>query len=269
MNSFLIGSVRLLVVLVVTFVVAPAIVIVMSAFNEPAFMSFPPKAYSVKWFYAALANPDFQRGFANSIWVMVWASTLAVIVGTGFSIAMRRGEFAGKNLLESVILSPLVVPHFTIGLGILMLFVNVNMVQGFAPVVLCHVILVLPFVIRSVYISLHNLDLRLELAAGSLGATPRRVLTSITLPLLLPGIVGGWIFAAILSFNEFTGTVFVVSQSTRTLPVAMYNHVRESTDPAVAAVATLYIAVTMIVILLAFAFLGPGKGLNAGKASST
>lgn len=267
MNLPLIGLVRLFTVLVALFVVAPAIVIVVSAFNEPAFMSFPPKAYSPKWFYVALANPDFQRGFANSVWVMLWASTLAVIVGTAFSIAMRRSEFVGKNLLESFILSPLVVPHFTIGLGILMLFVNVHMVQDFAPVVLCHTILVLPFVIRSVYISLHNLDLRLELAASSLGAKPRRVLTSITLPLLLPGIVGGWIFAAILSFNEFTGTVFVVSQSTRTLPVAMYNHVRESTDPAVAAVATLYIAVTMIVILLAFAFLGPGTGLNRDKRS--
>jgi len=167
-------------------------------------------------------------------------------------------SFVGKAAFESAILSPLIVPHFTIGLGVLMLFVRTNYAQSFIPVVACHVILVLPFVIRSVYISLHNLDGRLELAAASLGATPRKVLATITLPLLLPGIVGGWLFSAVLSFNEFTGTVFVVSRTTQTLPVTMYNYVREHTDPTVAAISTLYILATMILIVGAFMAFGPG-----------
>ncbi len=81
----------------------------------------------------------------------------------------------------------------------------------------------------------------------------------------MPGIVGGWIFAAILSFNEFTGTVFVVSQSTRTLPVSLYNYVRENTDPSVAAIASLYIAGTMLLILGAFAYFGPRNLLQSAK----
>ncbi len=98
-------------------------------------------------------------------------------------------------------------------------------------VVACHVVLVLPFVLRSVYVSLRNLDRRLELAAASLGAPPHRVLITVTLPLLLPGLVSGWLFAAILSFNEFTASLFVTAQRTQTLPVAMYNYVREYADP--------------------------------------
>jgi len=258
-------GVRLFTLAVVLFVVMPAITIVISAFNDQPFLAFPPRKISVRWFVAALTSDDFRNGFINSLWVMVWSSTLAVIVGTAFSIASQRMSFVGKAAFESAILSPLIVPHFTIGLGVLMLFVRTNYAQSFIPVVACHVILVLPFVIRSVYISLHNLDGRLELAAASLGATPRKVLATITLPLLLPGIVGGWLFSAVLSFNEFTGTVFVVSRTTQTLPVTMYNYVREHTDPTVAAISTLYILATMILIVGAFMAFGPGGLVNPNK----
>src|SRR4029077_18529181 len=111
-------------------------------------------------------------------------------------------------------------------------------------VVACHVILVLPFVLRSVYVSLKNLDQIYELAAASLGATPLRVLLTVTLPLLLPGLVSGWLFAAILSFNEFTASLFVTSTRTPSLSRAMYNYVREYADPSMAAISVLYILAT-------------------------
>ena len=129
-------------------------------------------------------------------------------------------------------------------------------------IVACHVVLVLPFVLRSVYVSLRNLDPRLELAAASLGAPPYRVLGTVTLPLLLPGLVGGWLFAAILSFNEFTASLFVTAQRTQTLPVALYNYVREYADPSMAAVSVIYIVVVATLLTLANAFLGLGKVLD-------
>ena len=106
---------------------------------------------------------------------------------------------------------------------------------------------------------LRNLDRRLELAAASLGASPRRVLTTVTLPLLLPGLVSGWLFAAILSFNEFTASLFVTAQRTQTLPVAMYNYVREYADPSMAALSVMYIVATAALLTFANAFLGLGK----------
>ena len=122
--------------------------------------------------------------------------------------------------------------------------------------------LVLPFVLRSVYVSLRNLDQRLELAAASLGASPARVLGTITLPLLLPGLVGGWLLAIILSFNEFTASLFVTAQRTQTLPVAMYNYVREYADPSMAALSVMYIVATATLLTVANAYLGLGKVLN-------
>jgi putative spermidine/putrescine transport system permease protein len=133
-------------------------------------------------------------------------------------------------------------------------------------VVFCHVVIVLPFVIRSVYISLQNLDQRLELAAASLGAPPRKVLVTIVLPLLAPGLISGWLFAAILSFNEFTGSLFVTSQATQTLPVAMYNYVREYADPTLAALSAIYIVITATLLTVANFYLGLGKVLNVDHA---
>jgi putative spermidine/putrescine transport system permease protein len=124
------------------------------------------------------------------------------------------------------------------------------------------VILVLPFVLRSVYVSLRNLDQSFEQAAASLGAAPLRVLLTVTLPLLLPGLVSGWLFAAILSFNEFTASLFVTSPRTQTLPVAMYNYVREFADPSMAALSVMYTVAIAALIAFANAFLGLGKVLN-------
>jgi putative spermidine/putrescine transport system permease protein len=161
-----------------------------------------------------------------------------------------------------MLLSPLVVPHFTVGLGFLILAAQLGLARGYAVIIACHVVLVLPFVLRSVYVSLRNLDQRLELAAASLGAPPSRVLVTITLPLLLPGLVSGWLFAAILSFNEFTASLFVTVQRTQTLPVALYNYVREYADPSMAAVSVMYIVVTATLLIFANSFLGLGKVLN-------
>jgi len=115
---------------------------------------------------------------------------------------------------------------------------------------------------RSVYVSMENLDERLEQAAASLGASPLKVLLTVTVPLLAPGLFGGWLFAAIMSFSEFTASLFVTTQDTQTLPVAMYNYVREFADPTLAALSVVYIAVTATVLALANYFLGLGKILN-------
>jgi putative spermidine/putrescine transport system permease protein len=191
---------------------------------------------------------------------------IALIVGAAFAFVIDRYNFRGKRVIEGLLLAPLVVPHFTVGLGILIMAAQIGVTRTFAVVIICHVILVLPFVLRSVYISLRNLDHRLELAAASLGAQPWRVLFTVTLPLLTPGLVSGWLFAAILSFNEFTASLFVTAQRTQTLPVAMYNYVREYADPTMAAISVIFIVVTATLLALANAFLGLGKVLNVEQA---
>ena len=250
------------VVAILGFLVLPAVVVTIAAFNAKAILSFPPEQLSWRWFVKALAYEDFQSGFRNGVWVTTWASSIALVVGAAFAVALDRYEFRLKHTIEAVLMSSLIVPHFTIGLGFLILAAGIGWARGFAVVVACHVVLVLPFVLRSVYVSLRNVDRRLELAAASLGASPARVLATITIPLLVPGLVSGWLLAAILSFNEFTASLFVTGQRTQTLPVAMYNYVREYADPTMAAISVLYIVGTATLLTLANAYLGLGKVLN-------
>jgi len=252
----------LLVLLILGFLVLPAAVVTIAAFNDKAILSFPPQAWSWRWFAKAIAYEDFRAGFRNGLIVTAWSSVIALLVGASFAFVIDRYRFPFQRTLEAILLSPLVIPHFTVGLGFLILAAQIGLSRGFAVVVVCHVVLVLPFVLRSVYVSLRNLDQSYELAAASLGASPARVLVTVTLPLLLPGLVSGWLFAAILSFNEFTASLFVTSQRTQTLPVAMYNYVREFADPSMAALSVMYIVGTAALIVFANAFLGLGKVLN-------
>jgi putative spermidine/putrescine transport system permease protein len=252
----------IVVIAILGFLVLPAFVVTLAAFNGKAILSFPPETWSWRWFVKAVAYQDFQTGFHNGLIVTACASSIALVVGAAFALALERYEFRFKRLIETVLLAPLVVPHFTVGLGFLILAAQLGLARGYAVIVACHVVLVLPFVLRSVYVSLRNLDPRLELAAASLGAPPHRVLATVTLPLLLPGLLGGWLFAAILSFNEFTASLFVTAQRTQTLPVALYNYVREYADPSMAAVSVMYIVVIATLLTLANAFLGLAKVLN-------
>jgi putative spermidine/putrescine transport system permease protein len=253
---------KLAVLLILGFLVLPAAVVTIAAFNDKAILAFPPQAWSLRWFAKAIAYQDFRDGFRNALIVTAWSSTIALVVGAMFAFVLDRYRFRFRKTIEGVLLSPLVIPHFTVGLGFLILAAQIGWTRGYAVVIVCHVVLVLPFVLRSVYVSLRNLDQILELAAASLGAPPLRVLTTITFPLLLPGLVSGWLFAAILSFNEFTASLFVTAQRTQTLPVAMYNYVREFADPSMAALSVMYIVGTAGLIAFANAFLGLGKVLN-------
>jgi putative spermidine/putrescine transport system permease protein len=252
----------LAVLIILGFLLLPAVVVTLAAFNDGALLAFPPQAWSLRWFAKAVEYRDFQEGLRNGLIVTSCSSTLALIVGTAFAFALDHYQFRFKTLIGGVLLSPLVIPHFTIGLGFLILAAQIGLARTYTIVIFCHVILVLPFVLRSVYVSLRNLDPRLELAAASLGAPPGRVLATITLPLLLPGLFSGWLFAAILSFNEFTASLFITTQRTQTLPVAMYNYVRDYADPSMAALSVMYIVATAAVLAFANAFLGLGNVLD-------
>ncbi len=256
----------LLVILILGFILCPALVVAIASVNAKAILAFPPESLSLRWFEKALAYEDFRQGVRNGAIVTFWASLIALTAGAAFAYVIDRYAFRGKAALETILLSPLVIPHFTIGLGLLIIGAQLGVARGYGIVIAAHVILVLPFVLRSVYISLRNLDRRLELAAASLGARPAQVLITVTLPLLLPGLVSGWLFAAILSFNEFTASLFVTAQRTQTLPVAMYNYVRDFADPSMAALSVIYIAITALLLITANMFLGLGKVLNVEHA---
>jgi len=240
-----------LVTAILAYMTIPTLVVLMTSVNPTEILAFPPEGISFKWYEKALTYPDFQIAFKNGLIVTSLGSTLALIVGSMFAFLIHSYEFKGRGLLEGVLWSPLIIPHFTLGFGFLLLGGAFGIQQGYTMIVLAHMVLVMPFVTRAVYVSLANVDPNLARAAANLGASPFHVLTRITLPLVLPGMAGGWLIAAVLSLTEFTASLYVTGSRTQTLPVAMYNYIREYADPTVSAVAALLIIATTIIMFIA------------------
>ncbi len=246
----------MLVSIILVFLTLPAVVVLMTSVNPTEILKFPPQGFSLRWYERVFAYEDFRNAFYNGMIVTLFASTVAAMVGVAAAYLTNRFHFRGRNILDSILASPLIIPRFTTGFGFLLLGSQFGLSNSYIIVILAHIVLVLPFVTRSVYVSLANIDLSLERSAANLGASPLNVFLRITLPLLAPGVVGGWIIAAILSFTEFTASLYVTSYSTQTLPVAMYTYVREYTDPTIAAISSLLIILTTAGTYLVDRFLG-------------
>ncbi|MCL5075798.1 MAG: ABC transporter permease [Chloroflexi bacterium] len=250
------------VIAVLVYLTLPTVVVIMASFNPTAILSFPPEGLSLHWYQNMIERSEFQRGFFNSVYTTSLASLAAAIIGIAAAIIIERANLPGAGLLAVVLLSPLMVPGVVTGLGLLLFAAWSGLMASREILVLGHIILIIPFVLRSVWVSLQNIDTSLEKAAASLGANPAKVLFHVTLPMLQPGIFAGLLFAIIISFNEFVASVFISARTTEILPVAIYTYVRNFTDPTVAAVSTAFIVSTTLILLVVDRIAGISKILQ-------
>jgi putative spermidine/putrescine transport system permease protein len=249
---------RLAVGALVAFMTLPTLVVMAVSVNPTAILSFPPAGFSLRWYENVLTYPQFQRAAWNSLLVTAGAVALALPIGTAAALALARGRLRGRELWAALLLSPLVVPGVATGLGFLILGAGLGLLRSRSVLIVAHVALVLPFVVRSVGVSVSNLDPALERAAASLGAPPGRVFRRVTLPLLRPGLSAALLFAVIVSLNEFVVSLFISTRLTEILPVAMFTYVVNYTDPTIAALSTLFVLGTFLVVWLADRFLDLG-----------
>jgi putative spermidine/putrescine transport system permease protein len=247
---------RLVVVALLAFMTLPTVVVIAASFNPTAILSFPPQGLSLRWYENALTYPQFRRAAVNTLVVTAATALVAVPVGTAAALALVRHRLPAPWFWNAALLSPLVIPGVAAGLGLLILAARLQLLANPIVLIAAHVVLVLPFVIRSVAVSVANLDPMLERAAASLGARPHRVFLRVTLPLLRPGLFAALLFAVIVSVNEFVVSLFVSTRVTEILPVAMFTYVVNYTDPTMAALSTLFIAGTFVTVFLADRFFG-------------
>ena len=239
-------------VLTVFFLLVPTLVVVPMSFTASNSLTFPPEGLSLRWYEKMLTDRQWSTGFTNSAQVAIATAVLATSLGTLAALGTVRGRFPGKGAVNALILSPLIVPVIIIAIGMFGVFVRWKIAGSLPGLVLAHTALAVPFVVVNVATSLRTVDRNLELAAQSLGANPVRTFQRITLPLILPGILAGGLFAFITSWDEVVVSIFLTSARFRTLPVEMWEQVRQVVDPTVAAVATTLLAVTTTVLLFAF-----------------
>jgi putative spermidine/putrescine transport system permease protein len=238
--------------LTVVFLTLPTLIVVPMGFSSSQILAFPPPGWSLEWYQKAFTSREWTSGFVNSIQVAVVTGFLATALGTLAALGMVRGRFPGRGALNALILSPLIVPVIIIAIGMFSLYVRWKITGSLLGLVVAHTALAIPFVIVTVSTSLRTVDRNLELAAQNLGAGPVRTLWRITLPLIMPGVFAGGLFAFLTSWDEVVTAIFLTTTRFRTLPVVMWEQVREVVDPSVAAVATVVLVVTTTILALAF-----------------
>jgi len=236
--------------LVILFVLAPLAIVVLVAFTPDETLTLPTHGLSLRWFRAILDYPDFVSAFFNSVKLAFLASTLSLAIALPAGLAIARARFPGRDFLNALMLSPLVIPGLVLGIAFLRFFAVIGATGSFAWLVVAHVVIVTPFVLRLILSAASGLDRSVEHAAFSLGASAWTTFRRVTLPMILPGITGGWLLAFINSFDELTMSVFVTSPQTVTLPVRMYMYATESIDPMMASVSTLVIVISAAAMLL-------------------
>jgi len=236
----------------VIFLVGPMLVVIPMSFTEAHILSWPPRGFSLQWYQQLFDEPRWSRGFVNSVQVAVLTALLSTVLGTLGAMGIVRGRFPGRGLANALILSPLIVPVIIIAIGFFAFFSLTKLTGTIPGMVLAHTALAVPFVIINVGAILRTMDRNLELAAASLGASPVRTFWRITFPIILPGVVAGALFAFITSWDEIVVSIFMTTTRFRTLPVVMWEQVRQVVDPTVAAVATVVLGVTTTALTLIF-----------------
>ena len=236
--------------LVITFMLAPLVIVCIVAFTPEETLTLPTSHFSLRWFDQVLHHPDFVQSFWNSLWLGLAAATLSTALAVPAAMAIVRYRAPGLQYLQGVFLSPLIIPHLVLGVALLRMFSLVGGQGSFGWLIFAHALIVTPYTMRLVMAALVGFDHSVEHAAYSLGASSLTVFRRMTLPMILPGITGGWLLAFINSFDELTMSIFVVSPATVTLPVRMYMYATESIDPMMAAVSALVIALTAVTMLL-------------------
>jgi putative spermidine/putrescine transport system permease protein len=246
---------RVYVVAFLLFLAAPLVVVAGVSFEHQALLRFPPGGVSLRWYREVLASEQFVDAAWNSLAVAVLAMVGAVVLGTPAAYAVVRYRFPGREALAGLLLSPLVVPQLVIGIALLQFFAVLGVAASITTLTLGHILIALPYVVRTLSANIVGLDPAVEEAAATLGASRLQVYRLIVLPLVRSGLYAAMVFAFLISFDNAVVSLFLVSARTTTLPIAIYTYVEHSLDPSIAALSTLIMALSLL-LMVALRWLG-------------
>ncbi len=230
---------------------APLVVVVAVSFGPSPTFAFPPSGFTLHWFEEFFASGTFVTAFFRvSLVVGLLAAALATLLGTAAAIGLVRFRFFGREALETFFLAPLLVPQILLGAALYLFYARLAVQASIWTLLLGHLIICTPYVIRSVTAGLVGMDPRLEEAAMSLGATRVQAFVKVTLPLLRSSLLSGAIFAFIISFSDINLALFLSGPESTSLPVHLFSQIQWQGDPTIAAASTLQILIIGMLILV-------------------
>ena len=241
--------------LIFFFLIFPIIIIIPLSFNAQDFFTFTPEmlaldpeGYSLKHYADFFGNADWQNALKNSFKIAPVATIISVTFGTLAAVGLSQSHVPFRGAIMAILISPMIVPLIISAAGMYFFYSRIGLQGTYAGVVLAHAVLGIPFVIITVTATLVGFDRSLTRAAANMGAGPVRTFFKIQMPLILPGVVSGGLFAFITSFDEVVVVLFVGSAGQKTLPWQMFIGLREQISPTILAVATLMVAISIVLL---------------------
>jgi putative spermidine/putrescine transport system permease protein len=232
------------------FILAPLVVTVAISISDTAFVAFPPRGFTLRWYGKVLGDPEFLSSLAFSAGLALAATSGAMLLGVPAAFAVVRHEFPGRGAAATALLSPLVFPVLITGVALLQLFAMMGSDNTALNLLIAHVLVTTPYVVRTVSASLMLADLTLEEAARTLGAGRWRVFRRITIPQIAPGLAAGSLFAFMVSFDNFPISLWLADAQHNPIPLLIFQRIASVFEPSVAAMSTLMIFFAMVVVLL-------------------
>ncbi|WP_439521698.1 ABC transporter permease [Marivita sp.] len=237
------------------FLITPIIVVMPLSFNAqnfftftPEMLRFDPAGYSLKHYRDFLTNPEWTSAVKNSLMVAPVATIISVSLGTLAAIGLSQSHVPGKRAIMAILISPMIVPLIISATGMYFFYSKIGLVGTYWGIVLAHAVLGIPFVIITVTATLVGFDKSLTRAAANMGANPVTTFFKVQMPLILPGVISGGLFAFITSFDEVVVVLFIGSAELQTLPWQMFTGLREQISPTILAAATILVGISICLL---------------------
>lgn len=248
--------------IVYAIILAPIVVVVTLAFSADNFILFPPSGFSLRWFEALASYTPLLSALGLSLQIASVVTVASLLVGVPAALALAKGTFPGRDALANFFIAPLLLPTLITGLALLLFFTPLRLTATIPGLVLAHMTITVPFVIRMMTTALATLPHDIEAAAATLGATPWRVVRRVTLPLAMPGLIACACLSFLLSFDETVISLFLSGPRASTLPVEMVRYVEGRTDPLIAALSVVLIIATLAVVLVVERLVGVARAVG-------
>jgi putative spermidine/putrescine transport system permease protein len=251
---------RLLVAVLFVFLLVPVLLVIPLSFSGENTLHFPPSSWSVRWYATLWANERMWGAFRTSLLLGAVVTVVTILIALPAAYVIVRLKTLGSEFLYNLFTAPLLLPTIVVGLAILIVFATAGLLGTFTGIALGHLVLTLPYALRILATSLGALPVALEEAAASLGAAPFAAFRRVTLPLIAPGLLSASALSFLVSFDEIVITLFLAGPQVTTLPVEMFRRLESRSDPLIAAVSVLLIALTLSVVLVVHRSVGLSRG---------
>jgi putative spermidine/putrescine transport system permease protein len=242
-------ALRIFVGLVLLFLIAPILAIMPLSFSSDTYFSYPLPGLSLKWYEEFFTNERWYGSLRLSLILATCTTILATTLGTLAALGISRGNLPFRATLMAVLISPMIVPVIISALGMFFFYSSIGLTGTIPGLILAHTALATPFVVITVTATLSSFDKTLMRAGESLGATPSWTFYKVVMPLILPGMISGALFAFVTSFDEVIAVIFIAGPEQRTLPRQMFSGIREQISPTITAAASVLIVFSTLLLV--------------------